>query len=71
MGCIERQKGDCRGETIPRESLSGTGTPIERCDRHWDERLDWQAEHKQRYPDSPFAPAWFDPLDAGETWDEQ
>ena len=66
--CIEAHKGDCRGETIPRESLSGTGTPIDRCDHPWEERLDWQADHNQRYPDSDTPPSWFDPAAAGERW---
>lgn len=68
--CLDRHKGGCSGNVEYRMSLSGTGTPIPRCDKHWEERLDWQEEHLQKYPDSPSAPEWFDPLDAGEVWDE-
>lgn len=54
-----------------RESLSGTGTPIPRCDRHWSERLDIQAGINRRYaPSSDVPPRGFDPSYAGECWDE-
>lgn len=54
-----------------RESLSGTGTPIPRCDRHWSERLDIQEGINRRYaPSSDVPPRGFDPSYAGECWDE-
>jgi hypothetical protein len=53
-----------------RASLSGTGTPIARCDKHWSKRLDRQEEIRKDYPDSPVPPSWFDPSYAGESWDE-
>ena len=58
----------CKGETLLRESLSGTGTPIARCDAHWAARLDREAEIRSRYPEH--APADFDPYYAGERWDD-
>jgi hypothetical protein len=58
------------GEVLYRPSLTGTGTPIPRCDHHWEERLVFQEEHLLIYPDSPVPPAWFDPLAAGERWDD-
>lgn len=65
--CIEA--GDeCQGEVAYRESLSGTGTPISRCDGHWSARLKLQDELNHRYP--THAPADFDPMYAGERWDE-
>ena len=67
--CIEAHKGDCSGDTEYRESLSGTGTAIPRCDRHWAERLAKQQEHNQAYPDSSIPPPWFDAANAGEHWD--
>jgi hypothetical protein len=60
----------CRGPVEYRESLTGTGTPIPRCDYHWNLRLDREDEHRRIYPDSPIAPAWFDPEAAGERWDD-
>jgi hypothetical protein len=59
---------ECKGQTLYRESLSGTGTPIPRCDKHWHKRLDLQDEINQRYPEH--APSDFDPSYAGESWDE-
>lgn len=60
----------CFGAVEYREPLSGSGQPFPRCERHWQLRL---AEHERindRYPDSPVAPANFDPAFAGERWDE-
>jgi len=48
--------------------LSATGKSFPRCDRHWEIRLDKQDEIYKRYPRQ--APRDFDPLDAGERWDE-
>lgn len=71
--CIDRpdRPSDkaCTGTVELRESLSGTGMPIARCGGHWTERLAWQREHDRRYP--VHAPADFDPLYAGERWDEE
>ena len=73
LECLDglmNDRGECSGAVEPRQSLSGTGTPITRCDRHWSQRLEQHERDRERYPDSPFAPAWFDPLDAGERWDD-
>lgn len=59
---------DCRGEVQMRESLSGTGMRIARCDRHWTKRLEFQQDLNARYPQMP--PPDFDPMYAGERWDE-
>ncbi len=67
--CLEQRKGNCDGETILRESLTGTGTPIARCDFHQELRLQKQEVHEVIYPDSPHPPEWFDPSYAGEYWD--
>lgn len=68
--CLDRHKGGCEGNVEWRPSLTGTGTPIARCDHHWQQRLEWQEQHTSVYPDSPIPPAWFDPEAAGERWDE-
>lgn len=60
----------CKGKVEYRMSLSGTGASFPRCDKHWGERLKEQERINERYPDSPLPPAWFDPMDAGEHWDE-
>lgn len=66
--CLDSHKRGCGGETVLRPSLSGTGTPIARCDVHWDRRLRLQNEINDRYP--THAPSDFDPAYAGERWDE-
>lgn len=69
MRCLEDDGPTaCAGAIELRESLSGTGTLIARCDTHWWKRLDTQREIDARYP--AHAPADFDPLYAGEHWDE-
>jgi hypothetical protein len=59
----------CAGPVEYRAALSATGKSFPRCDRHWEERLDREALLRERYPDSPFPPADFDPTYAGESWD--
>jgi len=66
--CIEDHKGDCSGEVKYRPSLTGTGTPIPRCEAHWRDRLQREADYKKRFPVRP--PADFDPAYAGERWEE-
>ncbi len=66
--CINEGDGKCEGVVELRPSLTGTGTPIPRCGYHWDQRLDLEQELRQRYP--VHAPPDFDPLYAGERWDE-
>lgn len=64
---------DCKGPIEYRYALSGTGRSFPRCDKHWDERLVIQEGINQRYghPDSNMgAPSDFDPLYAGERWDD-
>lgn len=66
--CIEGHWGNCKGPVEYRMSLSGTGTANPRCEYHWEARLNLQEEINSRYPVLP--PADFDPLYAGESWDE-
>lgn len=61
-------RGACSGEVRYRMALSGTGRSYVRCDKHWDARLRVQEGIDRRYPNSPIAPADFDPAFAGETW---
>lgn len=68
--CLDEYEGGCRGPVEYRFPLSGTGRSFPRCDKHWEDRLDVQEQINRRYPDSPFPPAGFDPLDAGESWDD-
>ena len=68
--CLDRRKGDCRGAVLYRLPLSPTGHSFPRCEKHWADRLDEQERINERYPDSPIPPADFDPLYAGERWDD-
>lgn len=68
--CLDHS-AECGGEVEFRQPLSATGKSFPRCEFHWERRLDKQEEINQRYPDSPVAPADFDPTYAGESWDEE
>lgn len=65
--CLE-EGPDCQGAVQYRMSLSPTGLSVPRCDKHWSDRLDLDEGLRQRYPEQ--TPANFDPLYAGETWDD-
>lgn len=65
--CLDGPQG-CEGPVEHRMALSATGKSFPRCERHWQLRLDKQAEITRRYP--PMQPADFDPAYAGESWDE-
>lgn len=60
---------DCDGPVEYRTPLSGTGHAFPRCESHWDRRLEEQQRIQARYG-SPTPPADFDPLYAGERWNE-
>lgn len=64
----ERGENLCAGPVEYRTALSGTGRSFPRCEKHWSARLDREEELRRRYPAHP--PADFDPLFAGERWDE-
>lgn len=68
LECIEDHDGTCKGAVEYRPSLTGTGTPIVRCESHWSRRLTLQDEINERYPRNP--PRDWSPLDAGEAWGE-
>jgi hypothetical protein len=69
LECLDDQcQGTCEGTIEYREPLSSTGRSFPRCERHWDMRLQTQDEINRRYPDQQ--PADFDPMYAGERWDE-
>jgi hypothetical protein len=70
LECIDDHNGGCSGGIEYRPSLTGTGTAIPRCDKHWTDRLNKHERDRHEYPDSPIAPSWFDPSAAGERWDD-
>lgn len=69
LKCLEHGPA-CQGTVEYRMPLSGTGKSFPRCEHHWDKRLDQQAEINRKYG-SNVPPADFDPMYAGEHWDEE
>jgi hypothetical protein len=69
LECLNDGDNKCKGEIVYRESLSGTGTPIPRCDYHWGEAIQRDEEIRHRYP--ALQPQDFDPDYCGEVWYEE
>jgi hypothetical protein len=68
--CLRRGQGNCVGPVSERPSFSGSGLMIAECEHHMDESYEKEEKLREVYPDSPMAPAWFDPTAAGERWDD-
>lgn len=60
---------ECDGPVTTVTSRSGL-TTSHKCEAHQQALAEALAGIDERYPDSPFAPSWFDPTYAGERWDE-
>ena len=58
----------CSGPVDEYSALSGTGTLITYCERHWGEAIERDQAIRERYP--VHAPADFDPDYCGERWDD-
>ena len=72
--CLEHfDARECSGPVDLYPALSGSGEAYPRCEAGYAayvERVQPRLDAIQRdYPDSPFAPSWFDPAYAGESWD--
>ena len=69
LQCLDQGgRTPCEGKVELRDALSPTGKMFPRCDKHWELRLEEQDRINTTYPEQ--APADFDPLYAGERWDE-
>jgi len=69
--CLDdRGENTCRGAVEYRFPMSGTGRSFPRCDKHFDAALASYERINNDYPDSDVPPAWFDPMAAGERWNE-
>lgn len=70
LGCVDDYAGNvpCSG-TVEYRSVPG-GSPVARCDAHFDARLERYENSLERYADSDLAPSWFDPTACGERWDD-
>jgi hypothetical protein len=69
LTCLDYGRGPCRGPVEMRWPGHGHRN-FPRCEAHQEKRLEQAEADNAKYPDSPIAPEWFDPLAAGETWDE-
>ena len=71
--CLDRHNPDhtCNGPVTGQPSHAGTGTIIYRCDAGHAQADERARRTRERYPDSPTPPRWFDPTVAGERWDEE
>lgn len=78
MECDDKDQSHCIGDVIEGRSRSGASVYV-KCVGHWtdyDKRMDKvEADIRSRYPgyDIPGSPPPpdFDPLYAGESWDEE
>jgi len=61
--CYESGRGNCSGKLQYCDKLV-------RCDKHCDDFYDRMEDINRRYPDSDVAPDWFDPMNAGERWND-
>lgn len=60
--------GECGG-TVEYRPVPG-GSPVARCEVHFERRLDRYENSIERYANSDVAPDWFDPTYCGERWDD-
>lgn len=67
LTCIEHSD-ECRGPVAYHSVDPGRATAVERCDHHWQQRLDRRENSIERYENSDVPPPWFDPGYAGEEW---
>lgn len=68
--CCRLGMSPCRGSVEVHCSPSGSGRADYWCARHYDEALERDYRLRRDFPDSPLPPAWFDPANAGERWDD-
>ena len=69
LKCLSASSGSCSGP-VEYHRLPNAERAFSRCDKHWEQRLQEDEQDRVNYPDSPMAPAWFDPMNAGERWDD-
>ena len=67
----ERDDSPCQGPVAYHSVDPGRATAVERCAKHWADRLDRMSNSVERYANSDLAPSWFDPSFAGERWDDE
>ena len=60
---------ECQG-TVDYHTTGSSMRAWPRCVWHQAKREDQYDNSMERYADSPVAPSWFDPADAGERWND-
>ena len=70
MECMDEHLEDCRGPVTMHSIDPGRTGAFPRCDKHWADRLRRRENSMEKYENSDVAPSWFDPMAAGERWDE-
>lgn len=65
--CLE-EGDDCKGP-VEFHTTGRSHQAWPRCEHHQKGREDRYENSLERYADSDVAPEWFDPADAGESWD--
>ena len=70
--CLEYHDGDngCQGPVGYHWNGDPAGKTWPRCTNHQDRRERARDNSIEKYANSDVAPAWFDPADAGERWDD-
>jgi hypothetical protein len=66
--CLE-YGDDCAGD-VEFHSVGASLKAWPRCEFHAEQRWEKYENSIERYADSSVAPSWFDPGDAGESWDD-
>lgn len=67
--CLNYDPDECQGP-VEYFSVDGRGGAFPRCQHHIEKRVEQYENSMEKYAHSDVAPDWFDPMDAGERWDE-
>ena len=62
---------ECKGPVELRPAPSGSGFSYYRCLHHHQKVSERVQQVRERYPEGPTPPDWFDSSYAGERWDEE
>lgn len=67
--CLQYDPDTCKGE-VEYFSPDGRGNAFPRCQYHIEKRMESYENSMEKYAHSDVPPDWFDPMDAGERWDD-
>lgn len=72
LECLDGHGEDeCEGPVTYWHSGGTYGKSWPRCEKHGNARLERFENSIERYADSPIPPPWFNPMNAGEVWNEE